>query len=120
WRHRRFAALLIAAGVVLGVGVHPFGDRSPLMRLLTGDADGGLALALRSSTRALPLAGLGFAFALAAGVDALAGRPAPRLARVARRPDAGVLAAGCIGILTLANLPALWTGGFVDPAIDRS
>ena len=55
WAHRRFAALLVAAGIVLAVGVHPIDDPSPLMRLLAGDDEAGLALALRSSTRALPL-----------------------------------------------------------------
>ena len=37
WIHRRFAALLVAVGVVLAVGVHPIDDPSPVMRLLRGD-----------------------------------------------------------------------------------
>ena len=32
WAHRRFAGLLVVAGAVLAVGVHPIDDRSPLMR----------------------------------------------------------------------------------------
>jgi arabinofuranan 3-O-arabinosyltransferase len=114
WRHRRFAALLVAAGLILAVGVHPIDDRSPLMRILTGNSDEGLALALRSSTRALPMATLGLALAAGAGVTALAGRT---LRRPRLRIDA--LAAGLVGVLAVANLPALHTGELVDPALTR-
>ena len=33
WTHRRFAVALVVVGVVLGVGVHPIDDPSPLMDL---------------------------------------------------------------------------------------
>jgi arabinofuranan 3-O-arabinosyltransferase len=107
WAHRRYAAALVVAGGVLAVGVHPIGDRSPLMRLLAGSDDGGIALALRSSTRALPLLTLGLALAAASLVDA-SPRPAPRR-----------LVAGTIAVLVLVNLPGMWTGAFVDPALER-
>lgn len=115
WRHRRFCALLVAAGLVLAVGVHPIEDRSPLMRLLTGDGDEGLALALRSSTRAVPVALLGFALAIGSAVHA-SGR-----LRVPRRVPVGteVLAASLVGVVALANLPALWKADLVDPALAR-
>ena len=115
WAHRRYAALLVAAGVVLAVGVHPIGDRSPLMRLVAGDDEGGVALALRSSTRALPLLYLGLALAAGSLVTALADRPTWRLPRLA----AGHVAAMLVVVLVVANLPALWTGAFVDPALER-
>src|SRR5690606_31147592 len=118
WRHRRFAALLIATGVLLGVGVHPFGDRSPLMRLLTGNGDDGLALALRSSTRALPLVALGVGLVLAAGVDALDGLRRVRFGALGP-VSPGVIAAVGVAVLVVANVPAVWSGGLVDPAIDR-
>ncbi|MEZ5297740.1 MAG: alpha-(1-_3)-arabinofuranosyltransferase family protein [Ilumatobacteraceae bacterium] len=112
WAHRRFAMLLVAAGVVLAVGVHPIGDRSPLMRILTGDGEEGLALALRSSTRALPVMNLGLALALGSIV---AGAAHVRWRSwFADR----VVAAGLIG-LVLVNVPAIWTGAFVDPALER-
>ena len=118
WTHRRFAALLIAAGIVLAVGVHPSDDRSPLMWLLTGGGDGGLALALRSSTRAIPLLMLGLAISGAALIDAARPVQLPRLGL--RRAIAGDhLLAVVIGGLAIANLPALWTGAFVDPALER-
>ncbi len=114
WSHRRFAALLVVAGALLAVGVHPIDDRSPLMRLLAGDDAGGLALALRSSTRALPVMNLGLALGVAMAVGAI---------RTVRLPRIGVrthhLTGAVLIILAIANLPALWTGGFVDPAIDR-
>lgn len=109
WPHRRFAALLIATGGVLAVGVHPIGDRSPLMRLLAGSDEGGLALALRSSTRAVPMLLLGLALAGASMVDSL-----PRL-----RPRLDRLATAAIGVVVLVNLPGLWTGAVVDPALER-
>jgi arabinofuranan 3-O-arabinosyltransferase len=135
WRHRRFAALLVAAGLVLAVGVHPIGDRSPLMRILTGNGDDGLALALRSSTRALPMAALGLALAAGAAITALQTVSdticnAPRRRHERRRALQMVsdtvcnvrrdwVAAGLVGLLAVANLPALRTGDLVDPALTR-
>ena len=78
WAHRRFAALLVGAGAVLAVGVHPIDDRSPLMRVLAGDDEGGLALALRSSTRALPVMNLGLALGAGAVAMACSGAAAAR------------------------------------------
>ncbi len=116
WAHRRFAALLVVCGVILAVGVHPIDDRSPLMRLLTGGGDSGLALALRSSTRALPVLFLGFALAAGALVAASAtGRH--RTGGVGL--PGGALACGIVVAMSLANLPGMWTGAWVDPAIDR-
>ncbi|MAT04588.1 MAG: hypothetical protein CL424_06055 [Acidimicrobiaceae bacterium] len=112
WAHRRFALLLVAAGVVLAVGVHPIDDRSPLMTILTGDGEEGLALALRSSTRALPVLNLGLALALGSLVGAVA-----HLQWRRRRVDR-VLAVGVVG-LVLLNVPSIWSGAFVDPALER-
>lgn len=115
--HRRFAGLLVAAGAVLGVGVHPIDDPSPLMTLLVGDNESGLALALRSSTRAVPVLLLGLAIGAAALVSA-AGSVVPSRSRVSAR-GLRVVAAGLVGVLAVVNLPALRTGGFVDPALER-
>lgn len=113
WEHRRFAALLVGAGIVLGVGVHPIDDPSPLMSLLVGDGEGGLALALRSSTRAVPVLLIGLALGSAHLVSAVRVPPRidPRLARVA--------VAGTIGFVAVLALPALRNGGFVDEALER-
>ena len=114
WAHRRFAGLLVAAGALLAVGVHPVGDRSPLMRAFAGDDEGGLALALRSSTRALPVMNLGLALLAGAFVAACAG---VRLRRPAWRVD--VFSAGALIVIAIVNLPSLWTGAFVDRALER-
>ncbi len=118
WAHRRFAALLIATGVVLAVGVHPSDDRSPLMGLLTGGGDGGLALALRSSTRAIPLSMLGLAISGAAMIDSVRPFKLPQLG-MNHTVRANHVVASVVVLLALANLPALWTGAFVDPALER-
>ena len=118
WVHRRFAALLVATGVVLAVGVHPSDARSPLMSLLTGNGDGGLALALRSSTRAIPLLMLGLAISAAATIDAVEPLRLPRLGLGGRLGTDHALA-GLIAVLAIVNLPSLWTGAFVDPALER-
>lgn len=107
WAHRRFAASLVVVGGVLAVGVHPVDDRSPLMWLVAGSEDSGLALALRSSTRALPLLFLGLALAAAALVE------------TAPRPRGEQLSALGIGALVIVNVPGLGTGAFVDPALER-
>ncbi len=108
WSQRRYAALLAAAGLLLAVGVHPIDDPSPIMEPL---ASSGLGLALRSSTRALPVYSFGLALgagALVAATGALRWRPMWR----AVAPIAVVL-------LAVLNLPALHTGELVDRALER-
>ena len=117
WQHRRFAALLFGAGIILGVGVHPIDDPSPAMSLLVGDGEGGLALALRSSTRAVPVMLLGLALGTALLVSSIGTVRVPRVRvspRVVRLGTAAV-----IGAAAVVALPALRTGGFVDPALER-
>ena len=117
WIHRRYAALCAAAGMVLAVGVHPIDSPSPLMRLFVGDGSG-LALALRSSTRAVPVFLLGIALGAGALVSAVPVRVRSTTA-TRHRPDLRPLAALGVAVLAIANLPALWNHAFVDPAIDR-
>lgn len=109
WRARRFAAWTALAGLLLAVGVHPFDDPSPLGALLTERSRETVVLALRSSTRAAPLVVLG----LALGAGVLAAAAASRLRTVRWAPFAAV------GVLAVVNLPALWTGAYVDPALAR-
>ncbi|MFT5977835.1 MAG: arabinofuranan 3-O-arabinosyltransferase [Candidatus Azotimanducaceae bacterium] len=119
WEHRRFAALLVGAGLVLAVGVHPIDDTSPLMSALLGDRESGLALALRSSTRAVPVLMLGMALGAASLVSTA------RTMQFRRGPiwfggvRASVAIASVIGLLAVVNLPALRNGGFVDPTLER-
>ncbi len=116
WRQRRYAAMLIGVGIVLAVGVHPFDAPSPLMSLLTNDDGSGLALALRSSTRAVPVLLLGVA--LGAGALATAFSPRPLIAAVTPVTPRRI-AVVAIGLLAVVNLPSVSNRGFVDEAIDR-
>jgi arabinofuranan 3-O-arabinosyltransferase len=106
---RRFAVAMTFTCLVLAVGVHPFGEPSPIARLFRGDGQEGLSLALRSSTRALPLLVIGLALGAAALVDSI-GRT------VAWRQT---VPATALVILALANLPVLTGQRLVDPALER-
>ena len=111
WVSRRYAVLLVFVGVVLAVGVHPIGDPSPLMSPLAHNSRSAIALAMRSSTRALPLSTLGFALGAGALVSAI-GRSRLRLQLRRGAP-------WLVGLLAVLNLPVLWTGGFVDQNLTR-
>ena len=113
WSQRRYAAMLVLVGIVLAVGVHPIADPSPLMSRLATSSRSTLALAVRSSTRALPLSNLG----LALGAGALATAASSVIAR--RRPRLRLLAPSIVIWLAILNLPALFDGGLVDPALER-
>ena len=109
WRYRSFAIALVITGVALGVGTYPYGDSSPFGDAFESVAGSGLGLALRSSSRAVPLTVLGLALLLGAGADALASRGR----RVALITMCALVAA------TLINLSALLSDGFVDPNFSR-
>ena len=104
WANRGFVALLLLVGTVVSVGAHPLADPSLYGRLLSGSARSTIVLALRSSTRALPLVVLGLALAVGAGVAALG----------ARLPATARLATAAVVVLAALNLPALWNGTYVD------
>ena len=113
WSQRRYAALLVFTGIVLAVGVHPINNPSPLMSRLATSSRSTLSLAIRSSTRALPLSNFG----LALGAGAFATAASALLAK--RRPRLRLLAPAVVIGLAILNLPALFDGGFVDPALKR-
>lgn len=106
WRYRGFATLLTITGIVLAVGFHPFDDPAPLFAPIR---DSGLGLALRSSTRALPLLALGLGLSAAALLTAV---------RI-HRPALGRTAAIALAVLAVLNLPALWRTQYVDPSLER-
>ncbi len=110
WSQRRYAALLVLAGIILAVGVHPIDDASPLMSPLAENSRSSLALAIRSSTRALPVSNFGLALGAGALVAALA----------ATRWRLRSLAPTLVMLLAIVNLPALFDGNLVDPALERA
>ncbi len=109
WSQRRYAALLVFAGIVLAVGVHPIDNASPLMTPLAENSRSALALAIRSSTRALPMSNLGLALGIGALVTAVG----------ATRWRIRVLAPALVVAVAVLNFPVLWNGGLVDPALER-
>lgn len=109
WSQRRYAALLILVGTVLAVGVHPIANSSPLMTPLAQNTRSTLALALRSSTRAVPMSTFGLALGAGALVAALGAT------RIRQR----ALASGAVVLLAIGNLPALFNGNIIDPGLER-
>ena len=105
---------MVFAGIVLAVGVHPIDDPSPLMAPLR---DSALGLALRSSTRALPLSGFGLALGAGALVS-LAGDIRLRSPRLRGRVVAGFTSVVLV-VVAVAGIPAAIRGGYVDPALER-
>ena len=97
WRPRRFLTMSLLVGIVLAVGAHPIDDPSPLGRPLADSATSTLTLALRSSTRAVPLAIL----ALALGAGALVS------AVEMVRPRLAWAGAALVAVLAFVNLPAI-------------
>lgn len=105
FRERWLAAALVLCGVVLAVGTHPIDDASPLMSPIADASRSSLALAMRSSTRAVPLLTAAVALSLAALVQYLS-RHLPR----ARAVPAVLL----VALLVAANLPSLFKGSIID------
>ncbi len=106
WRHRVFFASLIAVGLILSVGAHPWNDPSPYGALFKAWTRSDLGLSFRSTPRAAPLVVLGLAVFLGSGVAALA----------RRRPRAAIpVAAGLIVLICLNQLPL-----FLSQMVDRN
>ena len=113
WRHRGYFVLLAVVGVVASVGAYPY-THPPLLgaalKAFMDDTTAGFAM--RSTDRATPLALLGLAMLLGAGVTA-AWR---------QRLAAGWIAATTLSAVVLANNPAIFNGdaavvhGLTQPA----
>ena len=110
WRAKAFFVLLIFVGVVLAVGMHPYGDPSiagrALKAFMTGSSAG---LALRSSDRATPLVVLGFSMLLGVGVSAL----------WSRFPRLGILAACGLAAVVVANSAPFLEGDAIAQNFQR-
>jgi len=114
-RIRRPLLVTLAAGLILAVGAHPFDDPSPLWRLAVDHPTSALSLALRSSTRAVPLVVLSLAFGAARSIESLVGRRS-----LVRRGKSQALAATALTVsLAIVNLPALVGGRLIDPDVSR-
>lgn len=110
WRHRTYFGMLVVVGLVVGIGAYPTTSPSPLSSFFEDFArSSGIGLALRSTTRAAPLALLGLACLLGAAVDALV-RRAPRTGRT--------VAVGSVLVAVLLA-PSIAGADLVDPLYSR-
>jgi hypothetical protein len=123
WRHRAYFVALLVVGVAVGVGANPFDDPSPLGGLFKSFAESSsFGLALRSTSRAVPLVALSLAVLLGVGVNAVGARwgARPRARRVRGVPVLGVALAVALIVLAVLNLPALWTGKLYTASLTRA
>ena len=109
FRHRGYFALLVVAGLVIGVGAHPWTASSPAGAAFKQWTTTDSGLAFRSTPRAVPLIALGLAVFLGAGAAA-GGR---------WRPGWRVAGAGALLVLICVNQLALFRGQMVDENLDR-
>ncbi|HZJ25705.1 MAG TPA: alpha-(1-_3)-arabinofuranosyltransferase family protein, partial [Acidimicrobiia bacterium] len=114
WRDRVFFVALIVVGMVIAVGASPYDNPAPVGSVFKAFANSSSAgLAMRSTSRAVPLLVLGVAALLAAGVSALHD-VLGRHHRVLR----AVVVIG-VGALVLINAPGVWGGYYYNHAIER-
>jgi hypothetical protein len=110
WRYRAVAIAMVLTGVVVAIAAYPVQDPSVVGRGFKGLADlSSVALAFRSSTRAVPVVVLGLAMLLGAGVSALWCRTTP----------VALVATAVVVALVLANAAALFAGDYVDDNFSR-
>jgi len=123
WKHRGYFVTLVVLGVAVAVGAYPFDDPSPLGGMFKSFAESSsFGLALRSTSRAVPLVVLGLAVLLGVGVNAVALRwPGKVAVRWPLRGFAvtGPLLAVALVVLAVVNAPALWNGGYSTKALER-
>lgn len=110
FRFRAYFVMLVVLGMVVGVGAHPTEHGSWFGSVFLGLAENStLGLALRSSSRAVPLVVLGVAVLLGAGVTALADRA----------PSWGRASAVAVVAAAIVASPAVVSGDYVDPHWNR-
>ncbi len=121
WRHRAYFVVLVVVGAAVAVGSNPFDDPSALGGLFKSFAEtSSFGLALRSTSRAVPLVALGLAVLLATGVNAVAARWADRGPQWRGRSVLAPAVAGLVIVLAIVNLPALWTGDLYTRDLTRN
>jgi arabinofuranan 3-O-arabinosyltransferase len=112
-RLRRPLSLMLLVGVVLSVGAYPTDSPSPLWSYFADNPKSAISLALRSSSRAVPL----IALALAIGLGIFAIKAANYASQ--RSPRLRHLAVPVTFLFICLNVPALFGGRYIDPVISR-
>jgi arabinofuranan 3-O-arabinosyltransferase len=110
---RRPLSLMLLVGVVLSVGAYPTDSPSPLWSYFADNPKSAISLALRSSSRAVPL----IALALAIGLGIFAVKATSYLSQ--RSPRLRHVAIPVVFLFICLNVPALFGGRYIDPAISR-
>jgi arabinofuranan 3-O-arabinosyltransferase len=110
---KRPLSLMLLVGVVLSVGAHPTDSPSPLWSYFADNPKSAISLALRSSSRAVPL----IALALAIGLGIFVIKASNYLSQ--RSPRLRHLAIPVVFLFICLNVPALFGGRYIDPAISR-
>lgn len=110
---KRPLSLMLLVGVVLSVGAYPTDAPSPLWSYLAHHPKNALSLALRSSSRAVPL----IALAIAIGLGIFANQASKYL--LARTSNLSRLTMPLTLLFICVNVPALFGGRYIDPAISR-
>ena len=120
---RRLGLWLLLVGTVLSVGVYPINNASPLFKSLANNPTSTLSLALRSSTRAIPVLLLGLALGVAILCDtASLPRPMAHLFSRLRLPARTHQMASLfvvVALIALAN-PSRYTSGAAEPTLART
>ncbi len=103
WRHRAFFIILTLVGMIVAVGAHPYDSPSVYGALFKSFASqSGVGLSLRNTGRAVPLIALGLAVLIGMAVNSMAGAWSTRGFTMR-----GVVLAGLLIVLVIANMPAL-------------
>ena len=110
---KRPLSLMLFIGIVLSVGANPSDAPSPIWSYFADHPKSAISLALRSSSRAVPL----IALALAIGIALIVERSKKYLSL--RSPRLSLLAMPVAVLLICLNVPALFGGRYIDPAISR-
>jgi arabinofuranan 3-O-arabinosyltransferase len=120
WRHRAYFVVLTVVGVVVAVGANPYDDPTAVGSGFKSFAESSsFGLALRSTSRAVPLVALGLAVLLGVAVNALARAWAGKGRAVGGVPVRSAVVVGAVIVLAIVNLPALWTGDFYTQDLTR-
>jgi arabinofuranan 3-O-arabinosyltransferase len=112
-RLKRPLSLMLLVGVVLSVGAYPSDSSSPLWSYFADNPKSAISLALRSSSRAVPL----IALALAIGLGIFVIKATRYLSQ--RSPRLRHVAIPVAFLFMCLNVPALFGGRYIDPAISR-
>ncbi|MGI8754359.1 MAG: alpha-(1-_3)-arabinofuranosyltransferase domain-containing protein [Acidimicrobiales bacterium] len=109
FRERAFFLILLAVGLLLSVGAHPWDHGPPGPAAIKAFLLSDLGLSMRSLPRAAPLVVL----SMSVFVGALVAAATRERERLARPLTAGVM------VLAVVALPPLWRGQLVDVNLDR-